>query len=98
VNYEPVPVDTSTITLDSELAQLVERLAENVHDLWAQRRMSQGWTWGEQRDDAQKKHPGLVPYRELPEKEKDYDRATAVSTLKLIMTLGFRIERREPDR
>ena len=43
------------------------------------------------RDDEKKTHPCLVPYEELPEIEKDYDRNTAIGTLKLIQALGFDI-------
>jgi hypothetical protein len=89
--YEPRPIDTSTIELSTELKQLTEQLAENAHDNWAKRRLSEGWTWGPERDDAAKKHPYLVPYGELPESEKHYDRDTAMETLRAILALGYRI-------
>lgn len=91
--YIPNPVDTSNITLPEELNPLVEAMAENVHDEWAKTRIEQGWTYGEKRDDANKKHPCLVPYDELPDDEKVYDRNTAVSTLKLIISMGFTISK-----
>ena len=90
-NYLPQPVDTSDIQLPEELSELVEQMAKNVHEVWAQSRMEQGWTWGEERSDALKQHPCLVPYEELPEVEKAYDRDTALGTLKLICKLGFKI-------
>lgn len=90
-NYVPKPVDTSDIQLPVELNELVEKMAENVHEVWAQSRISQGWTYGAERSDALKQHPCLVPYNELPEVEKAYDRDTAVGTLKLISKLGFKI-------
>ena len=93
-NYIPSPADTSGITLPNELGPLVEKMAENVHDEWAKTRIEQGWTYGETRDDANKKHPCLVPYDELPEDEKVYDRNTAISTLKLIISMGFTISNR----
>jgi ryanodine receptor 2 len=92
-NYNPSPVDTSNIELPASLNPLVEKMAENVHDEWAKTRVEQGWTWGEKRDDANKKHPCLVPYAELPDDEKVYDRNTAVSTLKLIISMGFTISK-----
>ena len=58
---------------------------------WSQSRLSEGWTYGARRDDEKKTHPCLVPYEELPEIEKDYDRNTAIGTLKLIQALGFDI-------
>ena len=90
-NYLPQPVDTSDIQLPEELSELVEQMAKNVHEVWAQSRMEQGWTWGEERSDALKQHPCLVPYEELPEVEKAYDRDTALGTLKLICKLGLKI-------
>ncbi len=92
-NYNPKPIDTSDIVLTDDLNELVEQMAENVHDIWAQSRMQQGWTYGPERNDELKHHPCLIPYGELPEVEKSYDRDTAVETLKLILKLGFRIEK-----
>ena len=90
-NYVPQPVDTSDIQLPEELSELVEQMAKNVHEVWAQSRMEQGWEYGDERSDALKQHPCLVPYEELPEVEKAYDRDTALGTLKLICKLGFKI-------
>lgn len=90
-NYVPQPVDTSGIQLPEELSELVEQMAKNVHEVWAQSRMEQGWEYGDERSDALKQHPCLVPYEELPEVEKAYDRDTALGTLKLICKLGFKI-------
>lgn len=92
-NYNPKPIDTSDIVLTDDLNELVEQMAENVHDIWAQSRMQQGWTYGPERNDELKHHPCLIPYGELPEVEKNYDRDTAVETLKLILKLGFKIEK-----
>lgn len=95
LNYKPQPVDVSDVILESPLMELSEVLAENVHDTWSARRMSQGWSYGKVRDDGAKLHPGLVPYSELTEKEKDYDRLTAMNTLRLVVKLGYTISRRE---
>lgn len=91
--YIPNPIDTSDITLDEGLTALVEQMARNVHEVWAQNRISQGWTWGPQRDDTLKTHPDLVPYEDLTEVEKQYDRDTATATLKLIIKLGYNINK-----
>ena len=91
--YTPAPLDTREIELPKELDELIERMACNVHEVWAQGRIAEGWTWGEQRDDKQKTHPCLVPYEELPDAEREYDRQTAVQTLKLILKLGFKIHK-----
>ena len=91
--YQPKPIDTSHVQLPSGIAELVERLAENNHDIWAQQRIRDGWTHGPQRDDAKKRHPDLVPYAELPEAEKEYDRITAIQVLKAIVALGYQLEK-----
>jgi hypothetical protein len=91
MNYQPSPIPTGEITLPDPLLELTERLAENTHEVWAQRRLAEGWTYGPRRDDSAKTHPCLVPYADLPESEKDYDRGTAMETLKAIIVLGYRI-------
>lgn len=93
--YIPNPIDTSNIELPEELLNLADKIAENVHDVWAKGRMAQGWTYGEKRDDAKHETPCLVPYNELPDSEKVYDKETAFSTLKLIIKLGYRISKEE---
>ena len=95
LDYTPEPMDLSSVDLPESLIQLSERIAENVHEVWAKARMDEGWTYGEKRDDIHKKHPCLVPYDELPEEEKEYDRNTAMNTIKMAKKLGFRIEREE---
>ncbi len=91
--YEPKPIDTTDVVLSEELLSLTEKIAENVHDVWAVGRIEQGWTYGPVRDDVSKETPCLVPYNELPESEKDYDRNTALETLKLVLKLGYKIEK-----
>lgn len=92
--YAPQPIDTSHIRLPDSISELIELLAKNVHETWAQNRMKEGWTYGSERDDLCKTHPCLVPYEELPESEKEYDRNTARETLKAIIALGYRIEQK----
>lgn len=91
--YRPEPIDTHAVELPKALMDLTERLAESTHDHWALQRMKDGWRWGEKRDDDAKLHPCLVPYDELPESEKEYDRRTAMETVKAIIALGYRIGR-----
>lgn len=93
--YTPHPVDVSDVSLESPLMELSEVLAENVHETWSARRISEGWRYGAQRNDAEKLHPELVPYSELSESEKEYDRLTAMNTLRLIVKLGYTISPRE---
>lgn len=91
--YTPNPINTDDVELDGVLLELTEKLAENVHEMWALGRVNDGWRYGEKRDDAAKTHPCLVPYSQLPDSEKEYDRNTAMSTLKLIVKLGYKVEK-----
>lgn len=90
-NYTPQPIETKDQVLPKELNELAEMIAKNVHEVWSAGRVADGWTYGEKRDDVDKKHPCLIPYEELPEEEKEYDRNTAFETLRLITKLGFKI-------
>jgi class 3 adenylate cyclase/tetratricopeptide (TPR) repeat protein len=92
MDYQPRPIDTSTVELGRELLELTERLAENAHEVWALQRLDDGWRPGPRRDDSKKEHPGLVPYHDLVESEKVYDRNAVLQTLKAIIALGYRIE------
>jgi hypothetical protein len=89
--YQPSPVDTAAVRLPNEVAAVLERLARNAHEAWARERLADGWRWGPRRDEGAKLHPSLVPYDELPEEEKKYDRIAVGETLKALSALGFRI-------
>ena len=91
--YIPKPIDTDGIELSEDLLQLTEVIAADVHEVWAVGRIKEGWTYGPERNDEKKTTPCLVPYDELPESEKDYDRNTAMHTIKLIKALGYRVEK-----
>ena len=93
--YEPHPIDVDNIPLDGDLEELQEAIAENAHDVWAKARIKDGWTYGKERNDAEKHHPDLVPYTALPEEEKEYDRIMAFNTIKLVKKLGFDIIKRK---
>ena len=92
--YRPNPIAIEEIKLSEEVLKLSEDIAKNVHEIWAASRVAEGWTWGTERNDVLKQHPCLIPYEELPEAEKEYDRKTAMQTLKLIQKLGFIIKKK----
>jgi ryanodine receptor 2 len=92
--YKPNPIDTSKIELPQDLLKLTEKIAENVHENWSIGRIADGWTYGETRDDNKKTTPCLVPYSELSDSEKEFDRVTAIQTLKTIVALGYKIEKK----
>lgn len=91
MTYQPKPIDTSGVKLDPSLVELTEFLASNTHDVWALRRIGEGWSHGPSLDADAKQHPDLVPYPQLPESEKEYDRNTAIEALKLILLRGYQI-------
>lgn len=89
--YVPHPIDVSDVELPEEITDLVEKIAKNVHEVWAVGRLAEGWSYGPERNDQARTTPCLVPYEKLPESEKEYDRNTALGTLKLIVKLGYEI-------
>ena len=91
MTYQPAPIDTTRVRLNAEVEQLTELLSRNAHDVWARQRLAEGWRHGPRRDDNRKEHPGLVPYDQLPESERVFDRNTAMETIRVILALGFRI-------
>ncbi len=93
VEYVPAPIDTSAVELPPEVSALSEQLSQNAHDIWAARRRAEGWKYGPERSDSRHETPCLVPYADLPDSEKQYDRNAAMETLKAIIVLGYRIEK-----
>lgn len=89
--YNPKPINTEDVRLSEDILELCEEIAKNTHEVWSANRMADGWIYGEKRDDEKKLHPCLVPYEELSESEKQYDRDTSIETLKLIIKLGYKI-------
>ncbi|MEP5567568.1 MAG: protein kinase [Halioglobus sp.] len=96
--YDPTPIDVSWVTVPAELNDLVEELSENTHDIWAAQRYLDGWKLGDVRNDRQKTHPCLVAYEQLPESEKQYDRATVLGTIKGMLALGYTIEKKNQEK
>ena len=93
--YTPEPIDTSDVTLPESLVSLTEKLAENTHEVWAAGRIEEGWTYGPERNTENKTTPCLVPYSDLPDSEKEYDRRTAMGAIKLIIKLGYEIKKKQ---
>lgn len=92
--YDPKLIDTSDVLLQDELLALTEKIAENVHNVWAIGRISEGWTYGEVKDTSKQKTPLLIPYSDLPDCKKEYDRNTTLETLKLIVKMGYMISQK----
>ena len=89
--YDPSPIGLDDVELSEDLSELQEAIAENAHEIWAKNRRDQGWSYGPERNDQKKETPDMIPYCNLPESEKLYDREMAMQTLKLVKKLGFEI-------
>lgn len=94
-DYNPHPIDLDNVDLDSSLIDLRESIAENAHEVWADKRQEEGWTYGKERSDQTKQNPDMVPYSMLSESEKEYDRRMAIDTIKLMRKLGYDIIKKE---
>lgn len=93
MNYLPEPIDTRDIQLPEELVAMIESIAINTHENWAALRLAQGWKFGSERNDKKKEHPDLVPYENLSEETKEYDRRTTTEVLKTVIAFGFSIKK-----
>ncbi len=91
--YTPKPLDTQAVELSGDLLDLVEQVSAHIHDIWARQRIAEGWSHGPQRDDVKKTHPDLVPYDELSDSEKEYDRNSVKETLQAVIALGFSVQK-----
>lgn len=91
--YKPQPINTDDVVVSDDILALAEKLAENTHEVWAVGKIKEGWIYGEKLDKEHKTHPLLVPYNELSESDKDYDRRTSLETLKLLIKLGYKIQK-----
>ncbi len=89
--YVPAAKTIAMEQLPDFLLSMLEGIAENVHEVWAQQKMAEGWTFGEAFDLLAKKHPSLKPYAELDELQKNYDRNTVLATLSFLLNQGSRI-------
>ena len=92
--YHPKLIDLKHVDLPEGFNELREAIAENAHDMWAMERQSEGWTYGLKRNDSKLETPDMVPYGNLPESEKEYDRIMAEDTLRLLIALGYKIEKK----
>ncbi len=95
MTYQPKPIDTSAVELPAEIHNLTEQLAASTHDVWAIGKISKGYSFAETTSDEAMTHADLIPYADLSEDKKDYDRNTAMETLKAIYALGYEIRPRQ---
>ncbi|XP_037397585.1 ryanodine receptor 3-like isoform X3 [Pygocentrus nattereri] len=90
-SFIPTPVDTSQIVMPPHLEKVRDRLAENIHELWAMNKIELGWSYGKIRDDNKRQHPCLVDFSKLPETERNYNLQMSTETLKTLLALGCHV-------
>ncbi|XP_067335770.1 ryanodine receptor 3-like isoform X19 [Channa argus] len=90
--YKPSPLDLSDIKLTPGQELLVDKLAENAHNVWAKDRIKQGWTYGIQQDLKSKRNPRLVPYALLDERTKKSNRDSLREAIRTLIGYGYNIE------
>jgi len=78
---------------EAPLPDGIEAMAEAEHNAWMAHRKQSGWYWAETRDDAAKRHPAMVRYAQLPEREKDKDRNNVRHYPAFAARAGLRIVR-----
>lgn len=69
---------------DGVQAALNGATPEELHQNWCSYKTSEGWVYGEAKDEQAKTHPCLVPYVDLPAEQrvKDYVFGAIVNALK----------------
>ncbi|RXN04322.1 ryanodine receptor 1-like protein [Labeo rohita] len=90
--YKPAPLDLNHVKLTPNQNTLVERLAENGHNVWARDRVRQGWTYSIIQDIVNKRNPRLVPYNLLDEKTKKTNRDSVCAAVRTLIGYGYNIE------
>ena len=91
--YVPNPINVDDVFLPEKIAELTEYIAENAHEEWAKQRLKEGWTFAPKTNKKLKQSFDLVPYCELLDSEKEYDRKMAMYTLRVLYKLGYKIEK-----
>ncbi|XP_053094371.1 ryanodine receptor 2 isoform X7 [Pangasianodon hypophthalmus] len=95
--YKPAPMDLSHIKLASTQEAMVDRLAENAHNVWARDRIRQGWTYGIQQDVKNKRNPRLVPYALLDERTKKSNKDSLREAVRTLLGYGYNLEAPDQD-
>ncbi|XP_072436665.1 ryanodine receptor 2 isoform X1 [Chiloscyllium punctatum] len=95
--YKPAPMDLSHIKLTSTQEAMVDKLAENAHNVWARDRIRQGWTYGIQQDVKNRRNPRLVPYTLLDERTKKSNKDSLREAVRTLLGYGYNLEAPDQD-
>jgi hypothetical protein len=61
-----------------------EECCRESHERWRTTKLQQGWTYGPEKDSVRKTNPLMVPYEELPQKERGLNRVTPYSVVNFL--------------
>ncbi len=67
----------------------IEMLARMEHKRWVNERLRHGWIFGAERDDERRTHPDLVPFDELTEASREYDRQAVAQIPRMLAAMGL---------
>uniref|UniRef100_A0A8C7JSK1 Ryanodine receptor 2 n=1 Tax=Oncorhynchus kisutch TaxID=8019 RepID=A0A8C7JSK1_ONCKI len=95
--YKPAPMDLGHIKLASTQEAMVDKLAENAHNVWARDRIRQGWTYGIQQDVKNRRNPRLVPYTLLDERTKKSNKDSLREAVRTLLGYGYNLEAPDQD-
>ncbi|XP_043914983.1 ryanodine receptor 2 [Protopterus annectens] len=96
-SYKPAPMDLSHIKLTATQEAMVDKLAENAHNVWARDRIRQGWTYGIQQDVKNRRNPRLVPYTLLDERTKKSNKDSLREAVRTLLGYGYNLEAPDQD-
>ncbi|XP_032040809.1 ryanodine receptor 2 isoform X6 [Aythya fuligula] len=95
--YKPAPMDLSFIKLTPSQEAVVDKLAENAHNVWARDRIRQGWTYGIQQDVKNRRNPRLVPYALLDDRTKKSNKDSLREAVRTLLGYGYNLEAPDQD-
>uniref|UniRef100_A0A8C0VJV4 Ryanodine receptor 2 n=1 Tax=Cyanistes caeruleus TaxID=156563 RepID=A0A8C0VJV4_CYACU len=95
--YKPAPMDLSFIKLTPSQEAMVDKLAENAHNVWARDRIRQGWTYGIQQDVKNRRNPRLVPYALLDDRTKKSNKDSLREAVRTLLGYGYHLEAPDQD-
>ncbi|NXM89875.1 RYR2 protein, partial [Oenanthe oenanthe] len=95
--YKPAPMDLSFIKLTPSQEAMVDKLAENAHNVWARDRIRQGWTYGIQQDVKNRRNPRLVPYALLDDRTKKSNKDSLREAVRTLLGYGYNLEAPDQD-
>ncbi len=70
---------------------LLDELARDEHDRWMAAKTAAGWAYGPHTDELARRHDALLPWDDLPESQKDKDRALVIGIPAILSRCGYAV-------